>query len=234
MELKHADEYVKLISHEVKYHAVLTGVVVSVILALASSIVLVALFRVKSLIDIAVYVVSIVVLPVNILNYILARRSARVAEKTARDFAKAVEDVARLLNTQRVELLEMPPPPYIAVIKRDKYYIVLAYYGVEGVHVMLLEPFKVRQEEGYTAIFMRRSSELLATESIGDNVVVKVSKITAILPEPLEDFTNEGVFYAYEFYLPHLSVSSIVAGIEKVFELIRGLRNGSARNSRTR
>jgi len=234
MELKYADEYVKLVAHEVKYHAILTGVVVSVILALASSIVLVAVFRVKSLIDLAIYVASIVVLPINIFNYILARRSAKVAEKAARDFAKAVEDVARLLNTQKAELLEMPPLPYIAVIKRDKYYIVLAYYGVEGVHVILLEPFRVRQEEGYTAIFMKKSSEPLATESIGDKVVLKISKITAILPEPLEDVTNEGVFYAYEFYLPHLSVSSIVAGIEKVFELIRELRSESARNSLTR
>jgi len=229
MELKYTDEYVKLIAYEVKYHAILAGVVVSVILALASSIVLVAVFRVRSLINLTVYVASIVVLPVNILNYILARRSARVAEKAARDFAKAVEDVSRLLNTQRVELLEMPPPPYIAVIKRDKYYIVLAYYSVEGVHVMLLEPFKVRQEEGYTAIFMKKSSELLAMESIGGNVALKVSKITAIVPEPLEDVTNEGVFYAYEFYLPHLSVSSIVTGIEKTFELIRALRSESAK-----
>jgi len=230
MELKYADEYVKLIAHEVKYHAVLTGVVVSVVLALASSIVLVAVFRIRSLIDLAIYVVSIVIIPVNILNYILARRSARVAEKTAKDFVKAVEYVAKALNTQRVELLEVPPPPYIAVIKRDKYYVVLAYYGVEGVHVMLLEPFNVRREEGYTAIFMRRSSELLARESIGDNVVLKISKITALLPEPLEDVTNEGVFYAYEFYLPSLSVSNIVAGIEKVFELIHRLRGESTRN----
>jgi len=234
MELKYADEYVKLIAHEVKYHAVLTGVVVSVVLALASSIVLVAVFRVKSLIDLAIYVTSIVVIPVNILNYMLARRSARVAEKAARDFAKAVEDMAKALNTQRVELLEMPPPPYTAVIKLDKYYVVLAYYGIEGVQVMLLEPLNVRREEGYTAIFMKRSSDLLATENIGNNVVLKISKITAILPEPLEDITNEGVFYAYEFYLPHLSVSSIVAGIERVFELIRELKGKSAGKSLTR
>jgi hypothetical protein len=223
LELEYKEEYIELVSSEVHSHTVTTGAIISIILALVSSIVIVVVLRVHSLIDLTIYTILFVIVPVNVLAYVMAKRNSKIALREAREFLNAVEKIASDLNTKKVELLELTPPPYIAILKSGKYYIAISYYGYRGVYVSILDPLDVEREEGYVAVYMKKSREILARREI-DSSILRIYKLVAVLPEPLEDAILEGAFYSYDFILYKLDPEKIVENIKRVFEEIRRAR----------
>ena len=231
MELEYKEEYVDLISHEVYSHTLTTGVIVSIVLALASSIVLVVLLRVNSLLYLFLYLLALVVLPMNVIAYIVAKRLSRNAKNETRVFVEAVEKIAQKLGSRKVELLETPPPPYIGVIKHGKYYVVISYYGFRGVIVSILDPLETRRVEGYVAVYLKKSRELITVTDLDDKVKLRVYKLLAVLPEPLEDAIVEGRFYSYEFRMLVFDPDKLGDYINKVFQTINKMRSLEAGSS---
>ena len=231
MELEYKEEYIDLISHEVYSHTITTGVIVSIVLALASSIVLVVLFRISNLLYLFLYLLALVVLPMNVIAYVVAKRLSRNAKNETRIFVEAIEKIAQKLGSRKVELLETPPPPYIGIIKRGKYYVVISYYGFRGVVVSILDPLETRKIEGYVAIHLKKSRELITITDLDDKVKLRVYRLLAVLPEPLEDATVEGRFYSYEFRTLSFDPDKLSDYINKVFETISKMRRLEASGS---
>ncbi|GEM_PF-3180721 len=223
MELEYKEEYIDLLSKEAYSHAITTGIIVSIILALASSIVLIVVFRILNLVHLLIYLVALVIVPINVLTYIVAHKIAHNVLNEAKIFVDVISKVANTLNTTHVELLETPPPPYTSVLKTNKYYVVVSYYGYRGVHVTILDPVKIDKEEGYAAIYMKKSRELLATIKI-NNVDLRIYRLLAVLPEPVEDAIVEGSFYSYEFTIYKLDPDKLISLIRKVFMEIKRMR----------
>ncbi len=223
MELEYKDEYPEEVSRGVYSHTITIGVIMSILLSIASLIVIVLVFHITSLIELFMYMALIVLAPMLIISYIAARRLSKTAYKEARRFVEVVVKLSNKIGTDKVELLENPPPPYIALMKHGKYYIAMNHYGYRGVYVTVFEPFDTSYVKGYVSVYLKKKRELITCEYI-DNHKICIYKLLAVFPVPLEDKLIEGIFYTYEFYLTKLDADKIYEVLDKLFKEIKRLR----------
>lgn len=222
LEIEYKEEYVELLPKEAYSHTIIRGVIVSIILAIVSLVVVLVLFPLNFL-YLLLLIIGLVIVPVNIITYFVARDIENNVRREAKIFADVIAKLSEIFKTRRAELLETPPPPYVGIIKTGNYYIGISYYGYGETYVSILDPLDIEREEGYASIYIRKSRELLSTMKIDDETV-KVYRLEAILPEPIEDFVIGGIFYSYEFMIRELDPSKIYRIVTSVFKEIKRLR----------
>lgn len=222
MELEYKDEYVETVARTAYYHIVTTGVVVSVIIGVVASIVIALVFRITNPLEITLYTLLIVVVPLVSLSIFVASKSTKLIKDKAKQFADAVEGLSRLIGSNKIELLETPPPPYVAVIEYDRFLVAVSRYSDYDV-INILDPIKVNEVEGYAPIFIKKKVEKLAVREIeGRNVHIYKSEV--VLPKPLSDNIYEGLFQLYEIPLRRRSIDELYKVIDTVIKSITSLR----------
>lgn len=224
MELEYHDMYPEYISKNVYSHRLSVGITISILLAIASTIVIVIVLRVCDPYMILLYSILFVFTPMMVIVYFTSKHLAKQAFDRAKKFVEVILIVAEKLGTRKVELLEFIPPPYIAILKYGKYYIVIRYLGLSELYISILDPLKTKSIEGYIAIYLVKNREILAHEDI-DSHRLNIYKALVALAEPLEDQYVEGSFYLYEIFLPKLDAEDIVEYIKKIFDKIEHMRN---------
>lgn len=230
MDLSSKSEYIDIIRKNVYSYIVTTGIIVSIILGIVSVIFASVLFSIWKITNIMYYflVFLIIVVFINTISFITAKRNVRKTDDLVRRFIDLVEKTSIVINCHKVELLELTPPPLIAVLKRDKYYIVIKYYGFYT-EVNLLDPVKTSRSEGYAPVYLRKSSEILSSQKI-NSIEIRTFRITSVVTEPLEDAVTEGLFYSREFRIVERNIDSIVRIIATVlrelFESSLGIKEG--------
>ncbi|MEM0380320.1 MAG: hypothetical protein QXP71_03205 [Desulfurococcaceae archaeon] len=220
MDLKEKKVFVETVCRNTYIQILYTGLIISVVLGVVSIVftsVLSSIFKIKGLIY---YVVafSLIFVIVNTIAFIIAKKSIGRMNNLAYRFTDFIEKLSIMLNSDRVELLETTPLPFIAVLKKSKYYIVVKYYDYYT-EVNVLDPLNIKRVEGYVPIYLRRSREIMACREIG-SVKVCIYRTIVVIAEPGEDAIVEGVFYSRDF---RLNVRETDVLIKSVFNILREL-----------
>lgn len=224
MELEYRDKYVEDIGKATYSHTLTLSVTLSILLGVCSLIVLAILFRGAGAFSLMISSTISIIVVVNIIGALVGRSVTRKTLEEASLFVVTISRVASVINCDKVELLEKPPPPYTAVSRYGKFYIVISYYSSRGVYVSILEPMDVDYEEGYVPIYLKKSRQKLACSNVGGYEVC-VYKVVATLPEPLEDKMIEGRFYTYDFMIQKLDSEKIIDGVRKTLDGIERIRS---------
>lgn len=224
MELEYRDKYVEDISKATYSHTLTLGMTLSILIGICSLIVLAILLRGAGAFLIMISITISIIVVVNIIGVLVGRSISRKTLEEASLFVETISRIASEINCDKVELLEKPPPPYTAVLRYGKYYVVISYYSGRGVYVSILEPMDVDYEEGYVPIYLKKSREKLACSNVGGYDVC-VYKVVATLPVPLEDKIIEGRFYTYDFMIQKLVSEKIIDGMRKTLVEIERIRS---------
>ncbi len=220
MDLKEKKVFVEAVCRNTYIQILYTGLIISVVLGVVSIVftsVLTSIFKIKGLIY---YVIafSLIFVIVNTIAFIIAKKSIGRMNNLAYRFTDFIEKLSIMLNSDRVELLETTPLPFIAVLKKSKYYIVVKYYDYYT-EVNVLDPLNIKRVEGYVPIYLRRSREIMACREIG-SVKVCIYRTIVVIAEPGEDAIVEGAFYSRDF---RLNVRETDVLIKSVFNILREL-----------
>lgn len=227
MDLNSRSDFVKLVCRNTYSQIVTTGIIVSIILGIVSVIFTSVLFNIWKLRGIFHYIIvfSIVVVLTNTLSYIVARRSISRTNILANRFIEFIEKLSIAINSDKVELLETAPLPFIAVLKQSKNYIVVKHYDYYT-DVSVLDPFKVSKTEGYIPIYLRKHSEIMTCREIGF-IKTCTYRVSCVIPEPNEDAIIEGLFYSREFRLVSRELDYLVKNIVSILRELLETKNPS-------
>ncbi len=174
-------------------YVVVVGEVIVSILAIAGLIAF-GILRgelVSSIIDVIIYVF----LPLTVLVVVYAVHEAKKVYRQALEFYRTAKIVSEEFDLKHVELLESPAPPFAAIYRINRKYLVLRRLDKYAT-ISILDPIRGVGRKEYTPILLWRERERLFYKEV-DGVRIKISRVEAYLPDPKNEEMVEGLFIAY-------------------------------------
>ncbi len=99
------------------------------------------------------------------------------------------------LTIENAELLEKPAPPYVAIYrKRRKYIVIRKEDGI--VKIVVLDPVKIGHEHSYAPVYIWKTREVMMTKKINEHKDTWI-KLWAIFPDPDIKEMVHGEFEGY-------------------------------------
>ncbi len=191
MFISEIEEYASIVKKSAFTKTVASGIILSTLLFVATAIVLTIIGVGSNINERLLDAFLIAALPVLVIAIAYAPFYSKKVYNIARGFGRLVLEIVNTMSIDRggVELVEVTPPPLIAVMKYMGKYIVFQKNSLSQggrIYVIVVDPIEIEEHEGYSPTYHIRMVDKFVPKTVGKKIV-SLNKAEVLFPEPGED-----------------------------------------------
>ncbi len=190
MLLDEHSDYLIVIRRNTIVRVVFSGILLAILLLLAVTIVLSVIGCGETLTERFLYALLGVFAPITIGSILYAPHYTRKVVADAEKFVELSRRIAEALEIKprKYELVEITPPPLLAIFRYRGVYIIVQkpYIGGHTIYILAADPLTVEEHEGYSPTYNIRFIEQFVPEK-RSGYTVNLGKAHILMPEPGED-----------------------------------------------